>query len=224
MTYTLPAWVDAPATTTAVSATNLLLFNAAINDLDTRANNGPASGYGHNGPWGTRVYGDLMTNINRDDADDIYAPTATTRTLLILFGLSPAGTYAAFRLFVTIAMVGGTTSAALFSAANRTDTNWTRLGSGNVSPVLTSTGLVSTNLAFTLVSDQWVMLELVLTGTAPTTYPTLAAGAVGVAGLLNPPSGAPVSASANLTAAPTTPLNPTTGFTNLAQKVWAALA
>lgn len=36
MAYTLPAWQDTPSTATALNAANLLLANAAINDLDTR--------------------------------------------------------------------------------------------------------------------------------------------------------------------------------------------
>lgn len=38
MTYTLPAWADLPATTSALNTANLSLYNTAINDLDTRAN------------------------------------------------------------------------------------------------------------------------------------------------------------------------------------------
>lgn len=221
MAYTLPAWVDEPSVATPVSAANLLQANTAINDLDVRTNRG----YGHNGAWANSVYGDLVTNMNRDDADDIYQMTSTTRTQLILLGLSPAGTYAAFRLHVNATITGGTVSAALFSATNRTDTTWNRLGAGNATPVLTGTGIVSTSLAFTLASDQWVLLMLALTGTAPSVYPTFAAGAVATAtALVNPASGAPVSANANLTAAPGSTLNPTTGFTGLAQKIWCALA
>jgi hypothetical protein len=36
MTYTLPAWADLPATTSALNTANLSLYNTAINDLDTR--------------------------------------------------------------------------------------------------------------------------------------------------------------------------------------------
>lgn len=225
MAYTLTPWVDEPSVATPVSAANLLLANTAITDLDTRATAGPPVGYGYAGAWGNRVYGDLMSNMNRDDADDIYQMTSTTRTQLFLLGQSPAGTYAAFRLYVTAAITGGTVNAALFSATNRTDTSWARLGAGNVTPVLTGTGVVSTSLAFTLASDQWVLLMLALTGTAPSVYPTFAAGAVVTASaFINPASGAPVSATANLTAAPGATLNPTTGYTGLAQKIWCALA
>ncbi len=41
MTYTLPAWQDSPSTATPIDATNLLLLNTAITDLDARA---PATG------------------------------------------------------------------------------------------------------------------------------------------------------------------------------------
>lgn len=37
MAYTLPAWQDTPSTATALNAANLLQYNTAINDLDTRA-------------------------------------------------------------------------------------------------------------------------------------------------------------------------------------------
>ena len=37
MVYTLPAWADSPSTATPLSAANLLLYNSAIDDLDTRA-------------------------------------------------------------------------------------------------------------------------------------------------------------------------------------------
>src|SRR5882757_4834063 len=36
MTYTLPAWADLPATTSALSTANLSLYNVAISDMDTR--------------------------------------------------------------------------------------------------------------------------------------------------------------------------------------------
>lgn len=36
MTYTLPAWADLPATTSALDTANLSLYNTAINDIDTR--------------------------------------------------------------------------------------------------------------------------------------------------------------------------------------------
>jgi hypothetical protein len=41
---------------------------------------------------------------------------------------------------------------------------------------------------------------------------------------LNPSSGCPVAANLNASSAPGSTLNPTTGFTNMAQKVWCALA
>lgn len=36
MTYTLTSWVDEPAETTPFTSANMLLYNAAINDLDSR--------------------------------------------------------------------------------------------------------------------------------------------------------------------------------------------
>lgn len=36
MTYTLPAWADLPATTSALNTANLSMYNTAINDLDAR--------------------------------------------------------------------------------------------------------------------------------------------------------------------------------------------
>lgn len=223
MTYTLPAWADAPSITTPVGASNLLALNAAINDLDTRATTGPKGGYQSAGMWEANTYGDLMSSMGRAGATSTFAMTSTTRTQLVLLGLTPANTYSAFKLFVTTAQVAGTMTAALYSSAARTNNIWNRLGSGNVTPTLTSTGLVSTSLAFTLGSDAWVLLALSLT-TAPTTYPAFAAGGAGQATLLNPASGAPVSGNANASATPGSTLDPTTGFTGLNQKIWAALA
>jgi hypothetical protein len=38
VTYTLASWQDSPATTTPLSSANLLLYNSAINDIDSRIN------------------------------------------------------------------------------------------------------------------------------------------------------------------------------------------
>ncbi len=38
MSYTLPAWADLPATTSALNTANLSLYNTAVNDIDTRIN------------------------------------------------------------------------------------------------------------------------------------------------------------------------------------------
>lgn len=209
----------ATAPTVAVNQGNLTLAESQITGLATTLN----AGYQAGGLWTNSVYGDLMSNMQRDDAGGTYA--MSTRTQLVLLGLCPVGTYSVFKLYVTVAQSAGVMSAALFSSATLTGTSWARLGSGNVTPAVTATGLVSTSLAFTLASPAYVVLEMVAT-TAFTTNPTFAALPVSTTpvALLNPVSGCPVSATSAGTTAPGTTLNPTTGFTNIAQKIWCALA
>jgi hypothetical protein len=180
------------------------------------------AGYGHAGLWDSNVYADLCSNGARDDATGTWAFSATNRTLVLLLGLVPAGTYTGFRLFRTTAITGGTVSANLFTSATRTGTSWAQAGS-NVTPVLSATGLVDTACALTLASPTWVALQIVLTGTAPSVYPVLAATPAGQAALINPATGSVVSGASNGTTAPATTLNPTTVFTTQTQKPWASL-
>lgn len=181
--------------------------------------------YSSGGQWAPNVYGTQFENMERDDAAGGYIMTSTAKTQLVLLGLVPAGTYSSFKLYVTIAGVGGVMTAALYSSSTMAGTSWARLGAGNVTPVYTTASLVSTSLSFTLAAPAYVVLEMVLT-TAPTgAYPTFAASATGVPiALTNPASGCPVSAWLNAATAPASTLNPTTGFTNIAQKIWCALA
>jgi hypothetical protein len=203
------------------------ITESQVTNLTTDLANGPDDGYGAPGVWSKRVYGDLMSNMDRSAATSAYAMLSTTRTQLVLLGFTPAASYSTFRLWITTAANGSpVATAALYSSATLTSTSWSRLGAGNVTPTITATGLVSTSLSFTLGSDSWVLLELVITTTPTSIYPSFAATPTGgVAAMLNP-SGttAPVSANANASSAPGSTLNPTTGFTALAQKVWCALA
>lgn len=210
------------APTVKVAQANLTVAESQVTGLSATLN----ATYSAGSQWAPNVYGTLFENTERDDVTGTYLMVSADRTALVLLGLCPASTYASFKLYVTTPAVGGTMTAALYSASSLTSTSWARLGSGNVTPIVTSGGLVSTSLAFTLASPAYVALEMVLT-TAPTgAYPTFAtttAAAVPTA-FLQPASGCPVSAIGTATAAPGTTLNPTTGFTNLTQKIWAALA
>jgi hypothetical protein len=175
------------------------------------------------GVWVSNVYGNQFENMERDDATGSLAMVVSSSdTWIVLLGLCPASTYASFKLYVTTAGTSSTLTAALFGASTLTNTSWARLGSGNVTPVISATGLVSTSLAFTLASPTYVALQMVLTTVS--TQPAFAAGGVVPAGLLNPASGCPVLGTKNATTAPGSTLNPTTGFTAGTQKIWCALA
>lgn len=192
-----------------------------LSQLDARYSLTP--GYSLGGQWGPNVYGSLFENMERDAASStLIMNGSSARTQLVLLGLVPAGSYSVFKLYVTNTPSGGVITAALFSAGSMSSTSWARLGSGNVTPAIAA-GLVSTSLAFTLASPAYVMLQMVYTTTA-TTYDSFAAGPSGTAAFLNPPSGTPVSAIGTGSSAPGTTLNPTTGFTGAAQKIWCALA
>lgn len=182
---------------------------------------GLVNAYQQGGVWDYNVFGDLMSNMARDDATGTLAMASGSTTMLVLLGLTPAGSYSTFKLYVTAAAASTTITAALFSASSLSSTSWARLGSGNVTPVVTSPGLVSTSLAFSLASPAYVMLQMVRT--AGTNFPTFA-GAVVPAALINPPSGTPVNGGSSATSAPGSTLNPTTGFANSAAKIWCALA
>lgn len=178
--------------------------------------------YSSGGRWAPNVYGTLLENTERDNASGTYLMVTGLKTQLVLLGLVPAGSYSTFKLYVTTAGTGSTLTAALYSASTLTNTSWARLGAGNVTPVVTATGLVSTTLAFTLASPAYVVLEIVLT--TASTFPAFAATAAVPATLLNPASGCPVSGLLNASTAPAATLNPTTGFTAGTQKIWCALA
>jgi len=179
------------------------------------------------GEWEIDTYLDLLANGHRDDAVATWAFSATNRTLALLLGRAVAGSsFTGFRVFKTTAAVGGTSAAALYTSPWRSATSWTRVGAGNVSPTLTGTGQLEVPLPFTLDQDAFVLLLWTLTGTAPTTYPVLAATPAGQAALLNGGTGSPlavVSGASAGTAAPAATLNPTTGFTAQTQKPWATL-
>jgi hypothetical protein len=206
------------APTVKVAQANLTLAESQVTGLVANLNQTNQGG----GVWGSNVYGNQMSNIGVDDATGTYLMVTGSRTLLMLIGLAPAATYSTFKLYVTTAGTGSTLTAALYSSSSLTATSWSRLGSGNITPVVTATGLVSTAISFTLASAAYVVAELALT--TASTFPAFAASASGgTAGLLNPSSGCPVAANLNASSAPAATLNPTTGFTNMAQKVWCAL-
>lgn len=208
------------APTVKVAQSALTLTQSQITGLSTALN--PA--YSAGSAWGPNVYSTQVENTERDDIASTYLIVSGDRTVLVLLGLCPASTYSSFKFYITNTPSGGTMTAALFSSSTLTGTSWSRLGSGNVTPTLAA-GLVSTSLSFTLSSPAYVVLQMVMTATA-TTYPSLAAttaGAVPTA-LIQPASGCPVSAIGTGTSAPGTTLNPTTGFSNLTQKIWCALA
>lgn len=209
----------ATAPTVAVAQSNLTLAQSQVTGLVSAL----ADGYSSGGQWATNVYGTQFENLERDDAAGVYLLATGTKTQLVLLGLVPAGTYSSFKLYVTTAGTSSTLTAALYSASSLAATSWARLGSGNVTPTISATGLVSTSLSFTLASPAYVVMEMVLT--TASTFPAFAAAATGVpVALMNPASGCPVSAFLNAATAPASTLNPTTGFTNIAQKIWCALA
>jgi hypothetical protein len=280
MAYSLPAWQDAPETVSPLDSVNLLAYNTAINDLDSRVaanvasvaagdstitirgtataptvkvlqsaltiaesqvtglasglaavnssiTTGLAAGYQAGGVWGTNVYGFTMQNLEIDDAGGtLLMVGASSRTMIVLLGLAPAATYSVFKLYVTNTPTAGSLTCALYSASSMSNTSWARLGSGNVTATIAAApGMVTTSLAYTLASPAYVMLEMVATSTF-TTYPSFASTVASTVpvGLMNPISGnAPVTGTANASSAPGTTLNPTTGFTASAQKVWCAL-
>lgn len=206
------------APTVKVAQSNLTLAESQITNLVSNLNQTNQGG----GVWGSNVYGNQMSNMAIDDATGTYLMVTGFKTLLMLVGFAPAATYSTFKLYVTNAAASSTLTVGLYSASTLTNTSWSRLGSGNITPTITSPGLVSTAISFTLASPAYVVAEMVLT--TATNFPTFAASATGTAGLLNPSSGSPVAANLNASSAPGSTLNPTTGFTNMTQKVWCALA
>ena len=179
--------------------------------------------YAAGGQWAPNVYGTQFENMERDDATGTYLMVTGFKTVLVLLGLCPAGTYSSFKLYVTTAGTSSTLTTALYSASSLTSTSWARLGSGNVTAAVTPVGLSTTSLAFTLASPAYVVLQMVLT--TASTFPAFAATPTGTPiALLNPVSGCPVTGTLNASSAPGATLNPTTGFTNIGQKIWCALA
>lgn len=213
----------ATAPTVKVAQANLTLAQSQVTGLAPIL----MDSYSAGGQWAPNVYGTLFENMEREDA--VSSPgviTTTNKTLLILLGLVPQGTYSVFEVYTSVVSSGsGVTTCALYSSSSLTSTSWARLGSGNVTlPATTSLGVKSTSLAFTLSSPAYVALEMVVT-TNYTTYPTFLCGTAFVAaGFLNPTSGCPVLGTTTGTTAPASTLNPTTGFTAGTQKIWCALA
>lgn len=213
----------ATAPTVKVAQANLTLTQSQITGLSSAL----SPGYSAGGQWAPNVYGTLFENMEREDAASSGGViTTTNKTLLILLGLVPAGTYSTFKIYVSAASSGtGVTTCALYSSSSLTSTSWSRLGSGNVALGATTAGLQSTALAFTLSSPAYVALQMVATTAYSTTYPTFLASAASISSTFsNPASGCPVLGTATGSTAPGTTLNPTTGFTAGAQKIWCALA
>jgi hypothetical protein len=180
------------------------------------------------GPWDREVYGDICSNGHRDDVTGTLAMSASARTYVVLLGRVAAGqAITGVRLARTVVQSGGALTAQLYSSTTLSGTAWTQRASVSVST--TGTGVVATAAAVAAQStDLWYALLLVITGTI-TTYPTWATSPVitsAVAGLISPSSGgATVAGSSTTTTAPAggATLNPTTGWTQLTQKPWAAL-
>jgi hypothetical protein len=146
-----------------VAQANLTLAQSQVTGLPAVL----ADVYAAGGGWAGNTYGTFFENTERDDVAGTYAMATGLRTMLVLLGLVPAGTYSSLKTYQTTALgTPGVCTAALYSASSITATSWARLGAGNVTPTL-GAGLTSTSLAFTLASPAFVVLELVLT-TAPT--------------------------------------------------------
>jgi hypothetical protein len=218
----------ATAPTVKVAQANLTIAESQVTNLTSNLN----SAFGAGGQWAPNVFSTQVENMERGVVgNSSLIMTGTTRTWLILLGLCPASTYASFKLFLSPAASGtaGTMTCALFSGSSLTSTSWSRLGSGNVTMgSLTTAGVITTSLAFTLASPAYVALEMVATTTWGTTQPSFAGSTAltltGGSGFMNPASGCPVFGTASGTSAPGSTLNPTTGFTASAQKIWCALA
>jgi hypothetical protein len=210
------------APTVKVAQANLTLAESQITGLVANLNQTNQGG----GAWESNTYAWLMSNMKIDDAAGTVLMTSSTiRTVTILLGLAPAGSYSVFKLYVTNTPSSGSLTCGLYSASSLSSTSWSRLGSGNATATMAA-GLVTTSLTFTLASPTYVLLEAVATSTFSSTYPSLAATVTsGVpAGLLNPISGnAAVTATSSNTTAPGATLNPNSGFTASAQKIWCAL-
>lgn len=177
-----------------------------------------------------QVYGDLISNGHRDDAAATWAQTNTLRTFLVLLGRLPAGEpIAGFRMGRIVAAAGTVPAltCALFSSTALGATSWARAGAGNVTMAATGTGIISTPLAVAAqASDLWYVLQVVLSGSI-TTYPSWASSPAvpaAAAALVTPGTGSTtVSGTSSSVTAPGATINPTTGWTALGQKPWAAL-
>lgn len=204
-----------------LSATTLAVNQAGVSGLVNASQAG--------GIWNYNVYGDLMSSISRDDCLGSVAYSSSLKTQLVMVGLCPAQSYNTLKLYNTVNANGSPViTAALFGSTSLSSTSWSRLGSGNVTfSALTTAGLLSASLPFSLSVPTYVIAQLVLT-TAPTsTYPSLSCGSTATAApaaLINNPSGAYVSANGTSATAPGATLNPTTGFAAQGYKIWCALA
>lgn len=196
--------------------------SAPVVSVNQAGVSGLVNAYQQGGVWDYNVFGDLMSNMSRDDAISAYAFSSAVKTQLVLLGLAPAGSYSVVKVCVTTPQSASTITAALYSSSSLTSTSWTRLGSGNITPAISAAGVVTTSLPFTLSSPTYVLLQMALT--SGTAYPQFAGATTMHATLANPSSGVPVSAYSASTTAPGSTLNPTSGFTNAAGKVWCALS
>ncbi len=171
------------------------------------------------------VYGDKLSSFPRVLADTNTAFASGSRAWTVLLGrLAKGESITGFRLRVLTAMVGSTSPLAnLFYATSLSSTAWTPASGSNVAVTLTSTGQVNTALALTASDDVWIRLVIVLTGTAPSTYPAwLTKGKL--AGIADTTSGGhPIGGFSNSTSAPGATHDPSTGYTASTTLPWVTL-
>jgi lysophospholipase L1-like esterase len=180
-------------------------------------------------PWGGfqdyLVRGDVMSSAPAQSATSTIAMSVTVRTIVVLLDYMTALTVNGLKFALQTAMVGGTASIAAYSGTNIAAL--ARLGAA-FAPTMTGTDVRSSALPTPQASAAgYYAIQLTLTGTAPSTYPVLAAtpAVPSNCGLLaNPPSGAIAAGSSTGTTAPgsTLVLSGTGGWTKLLQKPWFA--
>lgn len=180
------------------------------------------------GSWDAGVHGDLVSTGHRDDATAAYAMSASIRSFLLLLGRVPAGkAITGVRMARSVAQTGGAMAATLYSNPTLGGTAWTYRGQTTAVPIA-GTGQVQAALAVAAQpTDLWYAVVLTNTGTT-TAYPTWLASPqlpAAAAGLINVANSVIIAGFSISSTVPTVgaALNPTTGFTVMAQKPWCAL-
>lgn len=151
---------------------------------------------------------------------DSVVMTSSTRTLHLLLGKLPNSTSIGHIVcWTSQAMSGGTATIALYGSTSLTSNSWSRLGS-NVTCTTTlqaAAGRQSITYSTSTTADQWIRAELVLSSTAPTTYPGFYAGVLPIVALVNGgAAGNFVNSYSSGTTVPGSTLDPTTGWTDAA--------
>jgi hypothetical protein len=170
--------------------------------------------------WAKDVFGYKLTNTLVRDTSTA-ALSVNVRTIQFLIGKGVSGdVLSTLYMYMTVAMTGGTATAALYESATLNGTSWSRIGSNftmNLSAAGTCTGSPSGSLS----GNNWVRAMLVLTGTAPSVYPTIGCSIILKATAVG---GHNICGFLNSSAAPGATLDPSSGWTQLTATPWAAVA